>query len=199
MSKQGNHNDQSVFEMIVDGCFVVHRRRQTNVPITKESWIHNRLAEAAPGDAPQVSFLRMAGQLQKTDRPGPHNFTVDDGSASELWFNAHYEDVAIVTCEIIGSDRCQTERVWNDVLHTIRETMGQMSIPTSYTWPTEEPDGASHMQAGMHKVVQIFEWRILVPHDFGTRAQIECINTEVELQSQGGESATVDKTITQTL
>ena len=96
MSKTGNHNEQSVFKMLVDGIFTVYKRRETNVNVTRDNWHSARLEEGAMGDPPMVSFLRMGGTLQATDRVGPHNFQTEDGSATDLWFNAHYEDLATV-------------------------------------------------------------------------------------------------------
>lgn len=199
MSKQGNHNDVSVFESIVESLYVVYQQRDTNVNVTRGNWLASRLDQDAPNDPPIVAFLRMSGALQKTDQPGPHRFTTTDGSESEIWFNAHYEDVAIVECRITASDRCETERLWNDVIHTVRKALGQMSIPTSYEWPTQTEDGAAHIHAGQEQVIQLFNWRILVPHDSGTINQVKCIDTEVELQSGDGESTTIEKTITQVL
>lgn len=199
MSQDGNKSDKSVFEMLVDGIRVVYGRRQSNVSVTKDHWAASRLADREHKDTPSVSFIRVSGRLQGTDRRGPHEFTTEDGSDTDLWFTALYEDVATVQCIVRGHDRCETERLWNDVLHAVRNTLGQMAVPTTYTWTTEEEDGAAHIQAGQHEVIQTFEWRILVPHDFGTLAQVNAIETDAEIQSQDGSSATADKTFTQTL
>lgn len=199
MSRTGNHNEQSVFKMLVDGIFTVYKKRESNVNITRGNWHSARLEEGEMGDPPIVSFLRMGGVIQATDRPGPHNFQTEDGSETDIWFNSHYEDLATVEVHMTAHDRCETERLWNDVLHATRESLGQLSIPGTYDWPTQTPDGAAHMHAGQEKVIQIFTWRILVPHDSGTRVQVKCIDTEVELQAADGETATLEKIITQTL
>lgn len=185
-------DQRSVFRTFVDTVERNYRAIESNEPIGDEGWTSTQLDKHKQNDPPIVSFIRSAGVIQPTDRTGVHIFLFREGEDDEqlLFFTAKVEDVATVECHITAENECQLERIHNTVLRAVRDTLGKFTVPGTYSIPTQTDEGSAEAHGGMQKLIQLFEWTILVPHTVGTLKTLGGITFTAILND------TVDKIVT---
>ncbi len=170
----GNGVSGSQFELFVLAVRDKYAQDDFAPDIRDEAWKIGRLKGMGQAAAPSVKFFRPSGTMQATDRPGPHEITLDDGSLA--FFSSVYEDLANVEVRIHAQSWLEMECIQTGLLSAARVVMGQFSVPGGYDHVSEgDEDPMPEFVKGNQLMIQTFVWTILVPQTVGSMTTIEKI------------------------
>ncbi len=152
----------SIFEDFAFGIRDQYALDTAAPSIKKDAWLAGRLKGLSQVALPSLRFRRVSGSIRPTTRVGPHKHILPDGKV--IYFKSRYEDFANVEVEVRAKDWIQLEAIWASLLSAAWDVLGEYSTPGDYIHASEDTDDPDpEYQKGSQKLIQQFQWRILVP------------------------------------
>lgn len=92
----------------------------------------------------------------------------DTGEKRTAMYAEHWD----VECHITGISLEDAEDLREAIVYAVRSVMHTSSRPTGGTWVNQAMDEAQHMHGGAQKVIQRFEWDVMLLMPASTRVTL---------------------------